>query len=411
MNLAVRTTAAVVLIALSCSCSEKKVRREPISLAETELKFRQIYDADEFAVQLRNGTDNYWAMAELSGPRSFYTPLSHYMRLFPHREEPEHKADEIRVSMGGLRLMMAEGVREVEYAFPAYSYTQEFHGERQICDYAGGEWDSGYLSAYGFCPRSVSMVLAMKGVRFEPAFEAGPPGYTPPTYVLPIEWSKDIRTTISDWANPAPAGVIESYTDGAGDVVMSERPLARLMAWQILLEGDAQERILRMTPADFPADPIFVGALTYRVFRYGSEKECDAYIKTVGVLLRSSDVQIDVEGFILGAAEAYTKCKQDRERINKLREEVRAVYASTNASDEFEIMRRKLYGELSDLTNRDPVPSTLKRFLSMLTPRENPNDEGLRCLLWKVVNPDGPQAKYSDRADRYSVSGQALIDK
>lgn len=408
MHPSARVTAAAVLVFVSCSCSEKVARRNPISLVETELKFRQIYDSDELAAQLRTGTDGQWVVAELLAPRSFYTPRSHYMRLFPHRQEPLFKADEMRVAMGGLRLLMPKGVREVGYGFPAYSYTQEYRGERETYAYTGGEWDSGYLSVYGFCPRPVSMVLAMKGIRFEPAFEAGPPDYTPPAYVLPIEWSKDIGVTISEWIRPAGGGVIEGYVDRGGGAFMPERPLARLMAWQILLEGDAQERLCRMSPADFPPDSVFVGALTYRIFRYGSEEERDAYIKSVGAFLRSSDAKVDVEGFVLGAAGAYTKCKRDTERIAKLYKEVRVVDGKKDASDEYVVLRRKLSEEISVLMDRDPVSPALRRFLLMLAPQVNSDDEGLQRLLWKVVRPGGPQAKYTDRADRYSASNQAV---
>jgi len=409
----IRILAAVVLVALGCSCTDKAARQKDQAhrwheQMVTALKFREVYDTDELATRLIHEADSRLAMADVLASGSFMAPKSHYMRLAPNRLKPSSVGDDIVIRVGKLRMMGADGSRVVDYVFPEsrpkggwISMTgEQWGGERSTFTYTGGEWDSGYYPAYGYYVEPVVLVLAMNGVSDGPQLlAAARPDYVPPTYLLPLTWREDVKVTLADWTELSTEGERESYL-GSVAVQVGSRPLARLMAWQILVEGDAQAALGRLTEDDVGRDPVFTGALTYRVLRYGSEAEQAAYVKCIERILEKPDGQISVEGLVLGAVEAYTKLRFiNSERKWALTLEMRALHEGVPVGDIY-AKRSALEREWFALDRKELKPSSLNRLLVVLTRRVSPDDTGLKYILERIVSRGGPGAMYPDRADR-----------
>lgn len=407
-----RASLAVIAMALSGGCSEQRIvsRTDPHEGDRqiAALYFRQIYDADELAIRLRSESGRECVLAEVLSSHSIGTVRSHYMRLAPHRPEPVDKTEEMVVCRGRLRLLIPEGPREVSFVFPmsrtgarTFRTGEQHGGEREEYAYNAAEWESGYYPAHTIYVRPVVLVLAMTGISMREGFiEGSPPSYVPPTYVMPLEWRADIAAVLADWPK------LPLQEEHGGSLSKAElaheevQPFRRLIAWQILLAGEAQGRLGSLAIDDLRGDSVYVGALTYHVMRYGSEEERAAFVARIGELLATDSKKIDLNAMGMGAAGAYTKCTINPKRIRELRAEVLRLNAlDPNLTDAAHGHYVSVMNELRQLDGIYVSPA-LDRLISMLTPHVSAADAGLSYILQRIVSPNGPQAKYADRTDR-----------
>lgn len=362
---------------------------------EAGLQFRQIYDTDQFITHLLQVPDCLFVLAELIKSRTSGMSRDDYFSLFPDRKNNEQNLPaDIGFHEGQLRLILPAGDRVISYAFA--EAPRMIYNQRSAVAFKGGEWDSGYYPCYGNFVKPVTIVILLNAnLLRQQILET-----VPPTYVLPFEWSADIKAFIDKMPKAYVAAERSSYFMKILNDNADIAPIIRLAAIRFLAKNNSKSFFDTVASDLVHADTVFTGALTYQILRYGTEEEREAYVDCVAALL-SKGQPLNLRGLVLGSASVYTKFTRPEVRMMAIREQLRVIDSTPgNVDKERFILRAKLLRELTELSMVDPIPPALTRFLNMLIPRVDPADKGLHYILWRIVDKNGPQAKYLDRSDR-----------